>query len=171
MLSKLFRKQKHPSLSWGPTLHKLPEYDISSRTFGSLHLSDTIDAAEFLGKPESATEVRKNYYSLLYSNLGFVAEFEINKLTYLGFIIAPDAHEPSSRNLVYCSPILTEDGDVKIQLSDSTTVDEITAHFGTPTSSDDDGEEIIVTFIDGLFTMEFEFDSNRRLKRWNTFIN
>ncbi|MGJ8673864.1 hypothetical protein [Rubritalea sp.] len=171
MLSKLFKKQKHPSLSWGPTLSKLPEYDISSRTFGSLHLSDSIDTAAFLGKPESANEVRKNYYSLLYSNLGLVAEFEVNKLTYLGFIIAQDSSEPSSNHLQYCSPILTEAGEVKLQLSDSTTVEEVTSHFGSPTSSDDDGEEIILTFVDGLFTMEFEFNHKRLLKRWNTFIN
>lgn len=65
----------------------------------------------------------------------------------------------------YSTPALDEE----LALTRDTRIADLRAHLGPPTSEDGADGETVLFYAGGGVVLEFEFDANGRLKRWNLY--
>ena len=76
-LSNLFRRRTDPTRGWRSFGVPTPDFDLNTSRFGTLRFGDSIDAAAFLGRPESFEGTERESCQLLYASSGFELEFDI----------------------------------------------------------------------------------------------
>ena len=166
---RLLGKRPDPTQGWGSFQSPAPSFDLTEMSFGSLKFGDEISTAAFLGRPTKVQWGNTDYFALLYAIGGFQIDFEHGKFTYLAFLIGPDESIPSKTEITYIEPRLRKNGTDCGRLTGNSSVEELKKLFGPPTNTDEDEVEIVLNFLRDGFTLEFEFNSKRRLKRWNIF--
>ena len=142
-----------------------PAFDLSRMALGSLRLGDQMEAARFLGRPDSFRWTSDAYCELLYARAGFQLDFEGGRLCYVAFFVGGDTHLPTHPSLSLSQPQIRGG----MRLTQRTGRKELLRHFGRPVSEDSDSDETILYYVRGGVTMEFELDGSGHLKRWNLY--
>ena len=165
ILDALLGRQNDPTMAWPPTEFAMPDFDLESMSFGPLHFGCELHEAQPFGKPDRFTWSGKNTSELLFARNGFQLDFEADRLIYIAFFIGHDRFLPDHPALSLSKPKIKG----VVQLTNETSIGDLCRLFGTPTSEDRDGEEIILNFSRSGVVLEFELNTSGFLKRLNLF--
>ncbi len=158
-----------PTRYWAKSYDPLPVFDQESAALGSLKLGDSLEQAEFLGRPDRVEHLQhlkhpgaiELHYLARGFRLGFLPEF-----VELTCLIAPRPDGPPERGQGYCRPRLSGD----IEFTPETTVADVCELFGPPKSEYDYPREktLVYCYHLGSFAMEFEFElATGKLLTWS----
>ena len=123
----------------------------------------------FLGRPAKIRWPRKDYGELLYPAGGFQMDFDHGKFSYLAFLIGPDPCVPEDVAFTYSKPRLRGASQESMRITENTSRADLEKVLSTPTTTDEDKDETVISYEWDRLTMEFEFTPEGRLKRWNLF--
>src|SRR6185369_17404690 len=108
IFDRLLGRRPDPTKDW-PLEPPLPAgFDFARRAFGSLGFGDRLEAARFLGRPDSFEWREPGYCELLYARSGFQIDFEDGRFAFLAFFLGSDAHLPSHPEMRFSQPKLGE---------------------------------------------------------------
>jgi hypothetical protein len=165
IIDRLLGRWRDPTKDWRVEVGASPDFDLSRMAFGSLRLGDPIEAARFLGRPDSFRWKKDGYCELLYARAGFQLDFQGGHLCYVAFFVGVDTYQPTHPTLSLSQPQIRGG----IRLTQRTGREELLRYFGRPVSEDCDSDETILYYLRGGVTMEFELDGSGHLKRWNLY--
>jgi hypothetical protein len=169
-LDRLLGRHQDPTLSWGVFSLPIPDFDLTAMRFGPLQFGDGLEAAAFLGRPDSLAWTQSDYAELLYAKGGFQLDFDRGKFVYAGFFIGPDDFLPKHPELEFSKPRLRGCTPEGTRLSRETDRALIERLLGAPDLVDTEPSEGILYYTRHGVTMEFEMDGKTlRLKRWNLY--
>ena len=155
----------NPTERWMDGSAIAPPFDWSLLRFGPISFGDPLAAAEPLGKPDTFRWTQPGYCELLYARAGFQIDFDRGCFAYLAYFIGPDLTGPVHPDLQFSTPSL----DDEVALTRDVHMDDLKARLGPPVSEDGDAEETVLFYVGGGVVLEFEFDAEGRLKRWNLY--
>lgn len=142
--------------------------DLAARKVGPLLFGAPFEAAREIGRPDRYERRDDGGHGLLYARLGLVIEFYPDQgFAYAGFLIAPDRHDPKHPNFAHTQVTFT-DGAV---FDPASTEADLRRRLGSPTDTDRDNDETILTFTHAGLCIECELlpGPNGTLKRLNLF--
>lgn len=138
--------------------------------FGALGFGDGIEAASFLGRPDTFEWTQDKSCELLYAGGGFQLDLDDGKFAYAAFFIGPDSHQPKHPALKFSMPRLNGLIHAGIGLSPDTKLELLFQLLGSPEKADSDAPETVLHYTRQGIAMEFEMDgATGRLKRWNLY--
>ena len=165
MIERLRSAAGDPTEAWADASAAAPGFDWSELRLGRLAFGDPLECAESLGRPDRFRWTQPGYCELLYARAGFQIDFDRGRFAYLAWFIGPDPANPELPDMSYASPALDEE----LALTRETSMDDLRAHLGPPSSEDADDDETVLFYAGGGVVLEFEFDAAGRLKRWNLY--
>ena len=167
MLRALFGKRPppDPTAGWPQLDTPTPNLDSSRKSVGTLPFGASLLDAKIFGRPDAFQWLQGTDCSLLYASKGFELEFASGHLESIAFFVGPDACQPESPLLTFCSPSVDS-----IPLSHASTRSQAEAAFGSPTQVDEDEDETIILILRNGLELEFEFSPSGTLKRLSAWI-
>ena len=148
----------------------MPAFDLTTMRFGGLSFGDQTEAARFLGRPERARWIQKDYCELLYAARGFQVDFEKDKFVYLAFFVGPCELGPDFPDVQFSQPKIHAGTAADFALSQNTDRALLERIFGEPDGVDVDETETILSFFRQGMELEFELAAaTGKLKRWSVF--
>jgi hypothetical protein len=170
LIDRLFGRRSDPTLNWVQSTAPIPQFNLNSMQFGSLHFGDPLEAAASLGRPDQFVWSQGEYCELLYASRGFQVDFDRGKLSYVAFFIGPDEFVPAHTAFQFSKPRVHGVAIDGIELSPGADRALIERLLGSADSVDVDAREVILFYNRGGITMEFELDAKTGgLKRWNLY--
>ena len=170
LFDRLLGRHPDPTTDWGAFRLPIPDFDVATMRFGALRFGDAIEAAAFLGRPDTLQWPQAEYCELLYARGGFQIDFDRGKFAYAAFLLGPDAFLPKHEALRFSQPRIVGCTPDALCLSHDTDRKILERLFGSPASVDADDRETILYYSRQEITMEFEMDGHTgRLKRWNLY--
>lgn len=154
-----------PTETWPPASADVPAIDWSELRFGPIAFGDPLECAAGLGRPDRFRWTQPGYCELLYARSGFQIDFDRGRFAYLAWFIGPDPANPQHDAMNFGTPTLDED----FALTRDTHIEQVRARLGPATSEDVDDHETVLFYTGGGIVLEFEFDADGRLKRWNLY--
>lgn len=155
-----------PTRHWAKRDEPLPVFDLAAGALGGLTLGDSLEQAEFLGRPDRVEHLdHPGDMRLHYVQRGFWVGF-MPEFVDLACHIAPPSGVPPEPGQRFSRPRLSNG----IELSPETNVSRIRDLLGPPTSEHDSPQDKTLTYsyLHGRFYMEFEFEhSTGRLLTWS----
>jgi hypothetical protein len=152
--------------NWATTDEPMPPFDLAAGALGGLKLGDSLEQAEFLGRPDpiEQTEDFGRVY-LDYAGRGFQIGFEMGQFVELNCTIALHSADPSPKpGQGFSRPRLSG----RIELTPETNVAQVQHCFGPPESEENYTRGRALTYRQGRFSMEFEFEkATERLLDWS----
>lgn len=164
ILAKLKGSPPDPTTDWPRLSVSAPAIDSSRGAVGELHFGDDIQSARKFGRPERFRWTQPAYCELLYAKRGFQLDFDSGRFAYAAFFVGPDACLLEASSLAFSTPRVDS-----TLLSQSTTLKEIEAAFGVPSSQDREDDETVLFYARRSVTLEFEASAARMLKRVNVY--
>ena len=163
ILAKLFGPAD-PTRAWPAAIEGvLPEVNFTTRTFGSLHFEDGLDAASFLGRPDQI-KITKYCQDLYYHRQGFQLAFEGGRFVEVQFHLLPEA----GSRFKPCQP--RAPGGVV--LTPETSKQDLATVWGPPQETNDYGTYEIVQWLYGQFVSEFEYETaSGKLAGWTVYLD
>lgn len=154
-----------PSRHWAPSEEPMPPFDMASGALGGLRLGGRLEQAEFLGRPDRDEQTAApRWFTLDYASRGFQLVFETGQFMELNCAIARPADTPREPGQGFCRPRLSGG----IELTPETSVADIRRTFGAPESEENYPRGRALTYRQGTFTMEFEFEkATDKLLDWS----
>lgn len=155
-----------PTAEWADTCAQAtPAFDWSDLRLGPIAFGDPLEKAEPLGRPDRFRWTQPGYCELLYARRGLQIDFDRGRFAYLAWFIGRDSVTPDHPDMTFCTPAL----DDELALTRDMGIDDLRAHLGAPVSEDVGEDETVLFYTGGGVVLEFEFDGEGRLKRWNLY--
>jgi len=164
-LDRLMGRQPNPTHAWPIVELSQPEINLEDIRLHSLRFGDALNSAQCLGRPDTFRGSENDYCELLYARYGFQIDFDSGRFAYLAFYIGPDAKTSQLKGLEWSHPHITGAGNLTATITDS----QITGWLGAAGDEEKDGNESTLFYPKGEITMEFEFNADGCLKRWNLY--
>ena len=165
LFERLQNESGDPTRDWPVSTAAAPVFDWSLLRFGPISFGDTLESAQPLGRPDAFRWTQPGYCELLYERAGFQIDFDRGCFAYLAYFIAPDTTGPVHTNMQYSTPVL----DDEVALTRDIHIADLKARLGPPISEDVDCDGTVLFYVGGGVVLEFEFDGEGRLKRWNLY--
>lgn len=164
LIQKLQDVAGDPTESWAPSDGRLPVIALPDRV-GPLGWGDPLEAAAPLGRPDHFRWTQPGYCELLYARAGYQLGFDRGGFSYLACFIGPDPNRVEHPDMQYATPAL----DDALALTRDTRLEDLRSHLGPPASEDEGDAETVLFYVTDGLVLEFEFDAEQRLKRWNLY--
>jgi hypothetical protein len=145
-----------------------PTVDLAARKVGPLPFGASFEDARAFGRPDRYDKLDGGGHRLLYARRGLELEFYAGQgFAYAGFHIAPDRHDPDHPDLAHTC-VRFVDGTV---FDSASTEADLRRRLGSPTSTDRDDDETVLTFTHADLSIECELRPGAAgtLKRLNLF--
>jgi len=159
------RKRPNPTKDWPIVEIPEPEINLDDIKLATLRFGDDFSRAQVLGRPDLFEGNEEAYCELIYTRVGFQVDFRAGRLAYIAFYIGPDQESESLKGLVYSKPHITGAGSLTSNVTEAKIVDWL----GSPGDRDKTDEESVLFYPHREITMEFEFNAESCLKRWNLY--
>lgn len=163
--SEMTRVPPDPTRDWQDQGESTPDFDWSTLSFGPLRFGDPVDRAAAFGRPDTFRWTQPGYCELLYARSGFLLQFDRGGFAYVAWLIGPDPRRPGFDDARYSTPSL----DGELTLTAGIGPDTIRTRLGEPLSEDAANDDSVLIYAGDGVVLEFEFDAQCRLKRWNVY--
>jgi hypothetical protein len=170
LFDKVFGRKNDPTADWpaapaGPP----PDVNLEARTLstfgGRMAFGDPLDAARFLGRPDTFTGGANGTCTLAYHAHGLTIEFELNRFVEASFELEEDDDDASNRLA------RQRRGPDGLSLSSQTSRAEIVERFGPPGRTQDFDDEVILYYAIGPLVSEYQLDEDGRLVVWAVYLD
>ncbi|MGH7504150.1 MAG: hypothetical protein ACRELX_00795 [Longimicrobiales bacterium] len=166
LVQSLSRDPQNPTEFWPDPVEAPPAFDWSELRFGPIRFGEPLEYAAPLGRPNVFRWTETGGCDLLYTQAGFSIGFDQARFAYIACFIAPDPNTAMHAEMAYCTPSL----DDELVLSPDARPNDVTSRLGPPGTDkiDRNGDRVLVYAGEGV-VLEFEFDRNGGLTRWNLY--
>ena len=164
--SALLERRADATRNWTKTNAPMPPFDLAAGALGGLALGDSLEQAEFLGQPDPVEQTAApRWWYLDYGGRGFQLVFETGQFVELNCTIALHSADMSPKpGQGFSRPRLSSG----IELTPETNIAQVRQYFGPPESEENYTRGRALTYRQGRFSMEFEFEqTTERLLDWS----
>jgi hypothetical protein len=165
LVERFLHDSSDPTERWAPAVWTAPAFDWSDLRFGPICFGDPLERAEPLGRPDIFRRTLPGYCEMIYLRAGFQIDFDDGRFAYIAYFIASDPQEENHPDMGYSTPVL----DDELTLTPDVLADDIKQKLGPPSDEQIDIDETVLVYAGGGIVVEFEFDADGRLKRWNLY--
>jgi hypothetical protein len=170
LFSKVFGGGDDPTRDWPSSQGPCPQVSLERQALeafgGRLTFGDAVEAARFLGRPESYS-AGKSTATLTYPRWALTLEFELGRFVHMSHTIARSHRDPPDSAVSTFEPIGTD----RLPLTSRTTRDQLLQRFGEPSKTQSFDDETIFYYNAGPLMSEFQLDQDGHLYGWDLYLD